>query len=268
MGPRENDILLVQREAYVCTLIFNRPEKRNSLSRDLLYNLHHTLEKLSKDDNVRTIVIRGAGNKAFSSGYDITAIPTESTQEIKKFVKEQNPFELVLESIAEYPYPVIAMLNGYAFGGGCGLAVSCDIRIGADDILMGMVPVKLGMFYPPESLKHFIRTIGISRTKEIFFTGRIYDAPRIKEMGLVDYLVPRDNLESFTYDLAREIAQNAPLSLKGIKRTLNLILRSEEMEEGDLQEVHEIFAHILKSEDLKEGQRAFIEKRRPHFKGR
>jgi len=268
MGPRENKILLVQRKGYVCTLVLNRPEKRNSLSQDLLFELHHTLQKFSKDDNVRTIIIRGAGNKAFSSGYDITAFPTDSTQEVKEFVKEQNPYELALEGIVNYPYPVIAMLNGYAFGGGCGLAVSCDIRIGADDIRMGMVPVKLGMSYPPEALRHFIRTIGISRTKEIFFTGRVYDAPRIKEMGLVDYLVPREDLESFTYDLAQEIALNAPLSLKGIKRTLNLLLRSEKMEEEDRQEAYEIFTRILKSEDLKEGQTAFIEKRKPHFKGR
>jgi enoyl-CoA hydratase len=264
----ENEILLVHRKGHVCTLVLNRPEKRNALSPDLLIKLYQTLQELSKDDTMRAVVIRGAGDKAFSSGYDITAIPTNIAPDDKKLIKDQNPFELALDRIVNYPYPVIAMLNGYAFGGGCDLAVSCDIRVGADDIRMAMVPVKLGMAYAPSGLQRFIRTIGLSRTKEIFFTGRLYDAPRLKEMGLVDYLIPRTELESFTLDLAEEIAGNAPLSLKGIKRILNLVVRSEEMNEEDQQEADEIITHALRSEDLKEGQMAFLEKRKPDFKGR
>jgi enoyl-CoA hydratase len=264
----ENEILLVHRKGHVCTLVLNRPEKRNALSPDLLIKLYQTLQELSEDDTIRAVIIRGAGDRVFSSGYDITAIPTSLAPNVKKLIKDQNPFELALDRIVNYPYPVIAMLNGYAFGGGCDLAVSCDIRVGADDIRMAMVPVKLGMAYAPSGLQRFIRTIGLSRTKEIFFTGRLYDAPRLKEMGLVDYLIPRAELESFTMDLAEEIAGNAPLSLKGIKRILNLVLRSEEMNEEDQQEAAEIIAHALRSEDLKEGQMAFLEKRKPDFKGR
>ncbi len=264
----ENETLLVRREKHVCTLVLNRPEKRNALSPDLLIKLHQTLEALSKDDAIRTIVIRGYGDKAFCSGYDITALPTKTNPEAKKIARDNNPFDLALESIINYPYPVIAMLNGYAFGGGCGLAVSCDIRVGADDITMGMVPAKLGMVYTPDGLNQFIRTIGLSATKEVFFTGRTYDAPRLKELGLLDYLVPRDELESFTYAMAGEIAGNAPLSLKGTKRVLNLILDSQKMSEEDLRETDDIMAQALQSEDLKEGQRAFIEKRKPRFRGK
>jgi enoyl-CoA hydratase/carnithine racemase len=264
----ENEVLLVQRKGNICTLVLNRPEKRNSLSLDLLIELYQALKELSKDDTVRAIVIRGTGDMAFSSGYDITAIPTSITPEVKRIIRDQNPFELAIEMIEDYPYPVIAMLNGYAFGGGCDLAVSCDMRIAADDIRMGMVPAKLGMVYTPNGLRRFIRTIGLSATKEMFFTGRLYEASRVKEMGLVDYLVPRGELESFTYSLAEEIAGNAPLSLKGIKRILNLVLRSERMNDEDLKEADEIMAHALGSDDLKEGQTAFIQKRKPEFKGK
>jgi enoyl-CoA hydratase/carnithine racemase len=160
------------------------------------------------------------------------------------------------------------MLNGYAFGGGCDLAVSCDIRIGADHIRMGMTPAKIGMIYSPEGLTRFIQTIGLSKTKEIFFTGRIYDARHAKEMGLIDYLVPKTELESFTYHLAEEIAGNAPLSLKGIKRMLNLVLRREQMAAEDRQEADEILSRTFKSYDLREGRAAFLEKRQPEFRGR
>ena len=145
----KSDTLLVQKEGHVCTLVLNRPEKRNALSPDLLMEVTQTLQELSRDDAFRAIVIRGAGDKAFCSGYDITALPTNLTPQSLEIVRDENPFDLALESIIHYPYPVIAMLNGYAFGGGCGLAVSCDIRIGADDIRMGMVPAKMGMIYTP-----------------------------------------------------------------------------------------------------------------------
>ena len=217
---------------------------------------------------VRTVVIRGSGEKAFSSGYDIKAIPTKSTPEAQEEMKGQNPLDLAMESVVNYPYPVIAMLNGYAYGAGCELAVTCDIRIGADDISMGMPPAKLGVVYRPIALQRFINVIGLPGTKEIFFTGRFYDAPLLKEIGLVDYMVPRAEHESFTYSLAEEIAANAPLSLKGTKRILNLIAGSVKLDDEDMKEAEGLISKAFNSEDLKEAQTAFFEKRKPTFKGK
>jgi enoyl-CoA hydratase/carnithine racemase len=267
----EDEVLLVRKEERVCTLVLNRPEKRNNLTNELLVELYQKMLELSRDDTIRTIVIRGGGDRAFCSGYDISSLPAGNTSEVRRITKVRHPFslfEIAMQSIMNYPYPVIAMLNGYAFGGGCDLAVSCDIRIGADDIRMGMTPAKLGMIYAPEGLKRFIKTIGLSKTKELFFTGRTYDARRAKEMGLVDYLVPRAELESFTYNLAEEIAGNAPLSLKGLKRIINLASRSDKMAEKDLRETEEIVTQVLESDDLREGRAAFLEKRKPEFRGR
>ena len=261
--------LLVRRNGHVCTLILNCPEKKNVLTDGLFVEFSERMRELSEDDTIRTIVIRGAGDEAFCSGYDISALtadtdPYSSGNGSNSF----SSFAMALESIMNYPYPVIAMLNGYAFGGGCDLAVSCDMRIGADHIRMGMTPAKIGMIYNPEGLTRFIQTIGLSKTKEIFFTGRAYDARHAKEMGLIDYLVPKAELESFTYHLAEEIAGNAPLSLKGIKRMLNLVLKRDQMASGDRQEAEEIMAKTFKSHDLKEGRAAFLEKRKPAFRGR
>jgi len=264
----KNKILLVEREGNICTLILNRPEKKNSLSHDLLIKIFETMNELSKDDTIRTVIFRGAGDSAFSSGYDIRSLPTNLTPEIQEKLKTQNLLELAMESVVNYPYPVIAMLNGYAYGAGCELAICCDIRIGADHISMGMPPVKLGIVYTPEGFQRFLNVLGLPRTKEIFFTGRFYNAPLIKEMGLVDYLVPREELESFTYNLAEEIAGNAPLALKGTKRILNLILNQLKITDEDRKESHSIIENSLNSEDLKEGQRAFLEKRRPKFQGK
>jgi enoyl-CoA hydratase/carnithine racemase len=264
-----SETLLVRRNGHVCTLILNCPEKRNVLTAGLFVEFSQRMRELSEDDTIRTIVIRGAGDEAFCSGYDISALTDEAASDMRDM--GSNPFssfEMALESIINYPYPVIAMLNGYAFGGGCELAVSCDMRVGAEHIRMGMTPAKIGMTYPPEGLTRFIRTIGLSKTREIFFTGRAYDARRAKEMGLIDYLVPKAELESFTYRLAEEIAGNAPLSLKGIKRMLNLVLHRDKMAAGDRQEADEILAKTFKSYDLREGRAAFLEKRKPAFKGR
>jgi len=171
-------------------------------------------------------------------------------------------------SIINYPFPVIAMLNGYAFGGACDLAIACDLRIAADDIQMGMVPARLGMVYFPDGIQRFIRTIGWPNTKEMFFTARRYKADQLQAMGLVNYLTPREDLETFTYGLAGEIAQNAPLSLKGTKRIMNLIAPSESLDAPALEEARQLIEEALASRDLKEGQAAFLEKRKPLFKGK
>ena len=159
------------------------------------------------------------------------------------------------------------MLNGYAFGGGCDLAISCDLRVAANHVRVGMTPARIGMGYTLEGLNRFIRTIGLSSTREIFFTGRTYNARRAREMGLIDHLVPQPELESYTYGLAEEIAENAPLSLKGIKRMLNLVLGQQSLNRSARQEAEEILTRILQSRDLREGRTAFLEKRRPVFKG-
>ncbi len=122
--------------------------------------------------------------------------------------------------------------------------------------------------YRPQALQRFINVIGLRKTKEIFFTGRFYDAPLLKEIGLVDYMVPRAELESFTYSLAEEIAGNAPLSLKGTKRILNLLAGSVKLNDEDLKESEELIAQAFNSEDLKEAQTAFFQKRKPSFKGK
>lgn len=264
----ESEILLTEKKGNICTLILNRPEKRNSVSLDLLIEIYQTLQELSNDDTIRTVIIRGTGDKAFSSGYDIKSIPTKATPEMQRKMEDQNPLELAMESIVNYPYPVIAMLNGYAYGAGCELAVTCDIRIGADDISMGMPPAKLGVVYRPHALQRFINVIGLPRAKEIFFTGRFYDASLLKEIGLVDYMVPRGELEPFTYGLAEEIAGNAPLSLKGTKKILNMLASSIKLSDEDLKKAEELIDGAFNSADLKEGQTAFFERRKPIFKGK
>ena len=160
------------------------------------------------------------------------------------------------------------MLNGFAFGLGCELALCCDIRIGAADIRMGMPPAKLGLVYPWAGLQRFIQRIGLQSTKEMFFTGRTYSGQRIKELGLVDYLIAADELEAFTYGMAEEIAGNAPLALKGIKKVINLMMQSKQLDASKSKEALAIFRAALTSEDMQEGQAAFLEKRNPRFKGK
>ena len=264
----EEGPLLVERKHNVVTLILNRPEKKNSLSPELIKYLLQTLEELSADDSIRVVVIRGAGKKAFCAGYDIRALPTGPSNDVREKLKTLNPIELLFKTVVGYPYPTIAMINGAAFGAGCELAVCCDIHIGADDISIGMPPARLGLVYPWSGLQRFIQTIGFRNTREMFFTGRTYRGERLKEIGLLNYVVPGDELESFTYHMAEEIAANAPLALKGTKQILKFLEPSVLLEKGNLDEAESITEASFLSEDLKEGQLAFLEKREPKFIGR
>jgi len=259
--------LLVEKNGAVLTLVLNRPGKRNALTPDMLILLHEALNQATEDEALRAVILRGQGDKAFSSGYDVTAIPTRVSPELQALLDKKSPFELALDSIITFPYPVIAMLNGFAFGGACDLAVACDLRIAADDIQMGMVPARLGMVYFPDGIQRFIRTIGWPNTKEMFFTARRYKGEALRSMGLVNYLVPRQDLQTFTNDMAAEIAANAPLSLKGMKRIMNLIATSEGLDASAREETRQLIEKGLSSQDLKEGQAAFLEKRKPNFKG-
>jgi enoyl-CoA hydratase/carnithine racemase len=264
----EANELLTEVRGRIGVLIFNRPERRNALSPRLLIAVHETLEAWAGEDELRTVVIRGEGEKAFSSGYDILAIPTQVTPETASRLRDRNPLQLALESIKNFPYPTIAMLNGHCFGGAVHLALCCDLRVGADDIAVGIPPARLGVVYPHEGIAQVAQVLGMARAREVFFTGRSYRGEALRAIGLIGHLVPRAELEATTYGLAEEIAGNAPLSLKGMKRILNLIEGSAPLAEDARREAEALFAASLQSEDAKEGQQAFIEKRKPNFAGR
>jgi len=264
----EEKFLLVERQEKVGTIIFNRPERRNALSPLMLFQLAAILNQLKEEGEVRCLVIRGAGDKAFSAGYDISAIPTDMTPEMAEAFRTKNPLQTGLQAIIDFPYPVIAMINGHAFGAGCELAMTCDLRLAAEGARLSIPPAKLGIVYHQTGIMNFINIVGLGNAKEMFFTGRAYEASRAREMGLVNYVVPLDQLPSFTYEMAQEIAENAPLSLKGLKFIFNKCFQFQKISPEDAQEIETIRTQAFNSEDLKEGQRAFQEKRKPVFKGR
>lgn len=264
----EENLLLIEQQERTCTIIFNRPERRNALSPLLLYQLGEKLKQLKEENEVRCVVLRGAGEKAFSSGYDITAIPTNVSPEVMETLRTKNPLQMALGAVQDFPYPVIAMINGMAFGAGCELAVACDIRIAADSARLGMPPAKLGVIYMPAGIMRFVNVAGLANAKEIFFTGRYFPASRAKEMGLVHYVLPAEQLTAFTREMAQEISENAPLSLKGMKTIFNACLKHQQVQPEDMKNIEMLVAQAFNSEDLKEGQKAFLEKRKPVFKGR
>ena len=259
--------LLIKREKRVVSLILNRPRKKNSLTPELVNVLLRTLEELAADDTVRVLVLRGAGDTAFCAGYDIGALPTGSGDDARQKLKSLNPVEDLFRAVLNFPFPVIALIQGVAFGAGCELAICCDIRIGSEESRMAMPPTKLGLVYPWRGLQRFIRTIGPGGTKEIFFSGRIYQGTRLKELGLVDYLVASEDIESFTFGMAAEIAANAPLALRGTKRAISLLMQSESFDETKAAEADSLTEASFLSRDLEEGRLAFLEKRKPRFRG-
>ncbi|MCP4367891.1 MAG: enoyl-CoA hydratase, partial [Deltaproteobacteria bacterium] len=174
----------------------------------------------------------------------------------------------VLSSIKNFAYPTIAMLNGHAFGAGFNLCACCDIRIAADDVKLGMTPVRLGVAYHPEGIQQFIEAFGMARTKEIFFTANTFQGKELLRKGLVDYMIPKPDLEEFTHKYAHKITRNAPLSLKGIKNIILMFENDLALNKKNIEKADQLMQKCFQSDDLKEGQAAFLEKRVPKFTGK
>ncbi|MBW2636660.1 MAG: enoyl-CoA hydratase/isomerase family protein [Deltaproteobacteria bacterium] len=261
------DVLIRKEENHVGTLIFNRPEKKNALSPELLLKIHSTLKEWSEKDEIRAVVITGGKGHPFSSGFDIAAISTELKPGMADTSTKNNPLELGLNSVRNFPYPTIAMIDGHVYGGGLNLAMCCDIRVGTNDISASMPPARLGLVYHPDGIRQFIEVIGIARTRELFFTARTYRGAEVKMMGLVDYQVPSSELETTTYGFATEIAANSPLSIKGTKRIINMMADAPVLDGKDIGKAEQLIAEAFNSDDLEEGQIAFFERRKPKFRG-
>ena len=250
-------------ENSVCTLTLNRPEKRNSLTRDSLKLLRDELMRLGKNPDVRCIVIRGSGDRAFCSGYDITSISDEETA-----IENGHPLTEAMQAVKSYPLPIIAMINGHAFGAGLELAATCDLRVCVDDAELATPPVKLGVTYHYSGIKQFLNLVGPGFTRELFLTGNPVNAERALEKGLVDHVVKRDELEKFTYALAEGISENAPLSMISMKKMINIWEEGRPLPEENEELIRSLFAEVRKSGDSREGKKAFLEKRKPVFRGK
>jgi enoyl-CoA hydratase len=260
-----SDDVLVESRGPIRTITFNRPEQRNALPPEGWAGLRDRLAEIAADPTARVVVLRGAGGRAFSSGYDIGALEELARHGIVLSTPD-DPFEHALAAVIEHPLPTIAMVAGVAVGGGCTLAAGCDLRLAAGSARFGMPPARLGVLYSPNELKPFLDLLGPGRTRLLFYSGRIVGAHRARELGLVEEVLPDDELETYTYALADEIAANAPLSVRGTKRILRHMLGAAAPSEA-AEEIDATIRQVNTSADLHEGMRAFLEKRRPEFRG-
>lgn len=259
--------LLIERADDIAIITLNRPHRRNALSSTLLVSIARTLQELAEEGEVRCAILRGAGDKAFSAGMDLSALPAGIPEDIQKQIETKGPLQLGLDAVEDCPFPVIAMIRGYCIGAGCETSMACDLRVGAEGCRMGMPPARLGIVYPPEGMHRFIRNLGYPSAKKVFLTARLFEAAEAKEMGMLDYLVPEEELEKFTLKLARDIAANAPLAVAGIKRSMRIMTGMTPLSEEEREETAAIMGKALASEDAREGIAAFREKRDPVFKG-
>jgi enoyl-CoA hydratase/carnithine racemase len=256
-------LLLDEPADHVARLRISNPEKRGALDHELLDALADTVRGL----DARCLLLTGEG-KMFSAGYDIgTFDDAHFEEQAEKLVA--HPFHAALEALEAFPYPSVAALNGHAIGGGLEVALSCDIRVAARGIKMGMPPAKLGLIYSHTGLQKFIEVCGVANTNELFSTGSNVDVERGYEMGLVNRVVEPEQLEAASLALAAEIGANAPLSLEGNKRVIRELRAHPGRLPEDLErELVELRESCFRSDDFREGVRAFGEKRKPDWQGR
>jgi enoyl-CoA hydratase len=257
--------MLSRKEGSVGYVIFNNPERHNAVSLDMWKMAGEMLDDFRNDDNIKVVVVTGAGGKAFVSGADISRFEKERSSE--DAVKHYN--EVVDKSYRafhEFPKPVIAMIRGYCIGGGMGLATCCDIRIATEKSTFAVPAAKLGLGYGYSGLKRLVDVVGPSFAMEIFYTARQFTAAEAVTMGLVNRVVPDGELESYVKNCADTIAGNAPLTIKAVKVVISEMMKDES--KRDLKKAQDAVDACFRSRDYEEGRKAFMEKRKPVFTGR
>lgn len=256
--------MIAEKNGAVGWMIFNNPERHNALSLDMWKAIPDILDQFEKDSEIRVIVLKGAGDKSFISGADISEFDKKRSS-VESVAHYDHVAHEASDRLSYAKKPTIAMINGYCIGGGLGVALSCDMRIASESSRFAIPAAKLGLGYRVSSLQPLVALIGPAFAKEIIITGRQFDCAEALAMGLINRAVAKDELASYVGDYCDRIAQNAPLTMAAAKQTVDEITRARSDLDRKLCErlVEECFA----SEDYAEGRRAFMEKRKPVFKG-
>ncbi|HVN87332.1 MAG TPA: enoyl-CoA hydratase [Candidatus Binatia bacterium] len=260
----ETDELLVRREAPLAWVIVNRPRARNAMTRIVWQALAAALRALHGDREVRVIIIRGAGDDAFISGADISEFPAIRADAAMTAEYDRDSAAAWL-AITSAPQPVIAMINGLCYGGGCAVALACDLRVAADHARFAIPAARLGLSYPFEAIERLLRVVGPTAASDILLSARALDADEAHRIGLISRVVPRGEFEAWVRDYALHMAENAPLTLAAHKLAIHESMRPPAAR--DVDALHTAMTRCFNSSDYQEGIAAFLEKRTPRFRG-
>ncbi len=263
MRTEADEPLLIEVSQGVATLTINRPARRNAITESMWREIPGIVSSFDEDPAVGVVIIRGSGREAFASGQDISEY--REFAEPETAARHTELVEAAWEGIERLTKPSIAMIFGWAMGGAGILAISCDLRFAGENAHFGVPSARLGIVTPYYSVKRLLRLIGPAFTKELLMTGRAFDAQEALRMGLVNRVLPMEELEPFTHKIASQIAGNAPLSVRNAKSMVSLCLAPESPEV--LERARAMRIEGFTSRDFREGMQAFLEKRKPRFWG-
>lgn len=257
--------ILTHAKSGVGVITFNNPDKRNAMSLEMWEGFGEALTSLRDDETVRVVIMRGAGGKAFVSGADISQF--EKTRHNAAASEEYGKRSAAQRALlADYPKPTIACIHGFCLGGGMQVAMLADIRIAAHDSQFGIPAARLGIAYGYDGLRHLVSLVGPSWARLLMYTGMRIDSAEALRIGLVERVVPDDQLWGETMAIAETISQNAPLAIKAAKITIAEVLKDESAR--DMGAIKAVGTACMDSSDFREGRQAFMEKRKPRFQGR
>lgn len=256
------ETIQIEKRGAVAVLTINRPEKLNALNSKVHAEGIEALKELRHDDATRVLVIKGAGEKSFVAGADISEFAGQTA------VTERNLFNepTLFNSIDNFPKPVIAMIGGFCLGGGCELALACDIRLASEKARFGQPEINLGIIPGGGGTQRLTRLVGEGKAMQMILTGEMIDARAAYDLGLVNDVFTPEELETKTFEMANKIAEKSPIALQMAKEAVKLASKSN-LDEGLRREI-DLFAICFSTEDKEEGVAAFLEKRKPIFKGK